>query len=473
MLTVLAHPDPERVGQRAWLAGAETPLSRATPDFGDGGPLRDPFISRKPVRITRSGALGVTISGKETRTGLRLDGVEVTGATTLAAARLAGGVVLELAGRVALLLHRRRTADEVGPTLGLLGVSEGIERLRREVLQVADLDVPVLVRGESGVGKELVARALHGGSPRKGAAYAAVNMAAVPSTLAASELFGHVRGAFSGAAGDRDGYFAQADGGTLFLDEVGDTPMDVQAMLLRALATGEIRPVGGPPRRVDVRVLAATDADLEASVTGGDFRAPLLHRLAGYRIDVPPLRTRREDIALLLYHFVAAELSTLGRALSGAFVPAALVTALTRYGWPGNVRELRNVARQLVIANRDAEVMEWSDTLSRLVGPEAPPDPERARYRKPDAVDEDELVAALKAHGFRLKPTAQALGVSRTALYGLIERSDRVRKATDLGRDEVRAALSRHGGDVQRAAERLKVSRQALAMRMNQLGIER
>ena len=481
MLTILAHPEPERVGERAWLGGAETDLSRAEPDFGGNGPLRDRYLSRKPVRISRAGALGVTVSARDTRMDLTVDGARVDGAVTLPAARLEDGVVLGLSERVALLLHRRKTQEEAGPTLGLLGVSEAVEAVRREVLQVADLDVPVLVRGESGVGKELVAQAIHAAGPRRSGPCQSVNMAAVPSTLAASELFGHVRGAFSGAAADHDGYFAQADGGTLFLDEVGDTPADVQAMLLRALETGEIRPVGGNARQVDVRLVAATDADLEGAVAAGRFRAPLLHRLSGYRIDIAPLRARRDDVGVLFFHFVRAELDAVGRpeALGDRaepFVPADLVTTLARSEWPGNVRQLRNVARQLVIANRHAEVMAWQAHVERLL-PTAPASvapeqaPAKARYRKAGEVEEEELLAALRANAFRLKPTAEALGISRTALYGLVEQSGRVRKAVDLEVEEVQTALASAAGDLDAAAMALEVSRQALSMRMGQLGL--
>ena len=199
--------------------------------------------------------------------------------------------MLLLAGRIVLVLHPMPPAParEV-EGLGLTGDSAAMAQVRADVRRVADLEVAVLLRGETGTGKELVARAIHRRSPRRSRPYLAVNMGAIPPALAAAELFGAARGAFTGADQRRTGYFSQAHGGTLFLDEIGETPPEVQVLLLRALETGEIQPVGAEaPRRVDVRVLAATDADLEAAIAAGRFRAPLLHRLNGYEIRLPAL----------------------------------------------------------------------------------------------------------------------------------------------------------------------------------------
>ncbi len=498
-LTILAHTDAARVGEVAVLS-TEAEVGRLAPIFappegGEGHPLLDRCLSRSPVRLTLD-AGAVRVEAGATPIEVEVDGVLCPGTTTIAADRLTQGVALCLSERVTLLLHRvpmvRQTASN---DLGLIGRSQGIEALRRDLKKVADLDVPVLIRGESGVGKELVARALHEESQRAGGAYVAVNMAAIPSSLAASELFGHERGAFSGADRKREGCFGRAHGGTLFLDEVGDTPGDVQPLLLRALESGEIQPVGAASvRRVDVRVLAATDANLEGSVGKGDFRLPLLQRLAGFQLRVPPLRERREDIGRLLVHFACAELDAMGQRdrlsphADPPFIPAALVARLARYEWPGNVRQLRNVVRQLVIAGRDALEAGWGLDVESLLPPAgaltgelhvqpvsgAPPvetAPPRKSYRKSADVTEDELLCALREHAYRLGPTAKALNVSRTRLYALVEASDRVRRATDLTRTEIERALQAEDGEIEGAAARLEVSGHALKIRLNALEI--
>ncbi len=341
------------------------------------------------------------------------------------------------------------------------------------------------------MGKELVARALHLNSSRSKGPFEAVNMAAIAPSLAASELFGHARGAFSGADRKHAGCFERAHGGTLFLDEVGDTPSDVQPMLLRTLETGEVMGVGASSaQRVDVRVVSATDADLDGGVERGAFRAPLLHRLAGFQIKVPPLRERREDIGRLFYHFVRGELERLGDlprlTAESAFpwVPVELVGILARYRWPGNVRQLRNVARQLVIASRGAERMVYERLLPELLpgreerpapspddtAPPASPTPVHKSYRSPQEVSEEELVETLRRFQWRLAPAAEALGLSRTAMYHRVEASARVRKAAEIPEAEVRETLAAHPGLADAAAS-LEVSEHALKIRMRALRI--
>ena len=495
LLTVLAHPDHSRVGDVVWLALGRTEISRLTPEFeppegGDRRALQDRFISRQPIILSVGDDGAVRLDPGTGRIELVADGRHVDRAERLDAGTLARGVVLELSDRVTLYLQTvTRDHAAWSESLGLVGHSPSMEAVRRQILQVADLDVPVLIRGESGVGKELVARAVHAASGRVDGPYEAVNMAAVPSTLAASELFGHEKGAFSGADRGRAGYFERADGGTLFLDEIGDTPPDVQAMLLRVLETGDVQRVGAErTRSVSVRVLAATDADLERATRTGEFRTPLFHRLAGYQIHVAPLRERRDDIGRLFHHFVRDELTALGAAhrldrhRETPWVPAALVARLARYDWGGNVRQLRNVTRQLVIANRDADEMSWQRHVQKLLPPtSARPErasvrvpahakPPRPVYRKPSDVAEDEVVEAMREHGWRLAPAAKALNISRTTLYALVEESTLVRKASDLSAAEIRAAVDLAGG-LTGAALQLEVSTHALKIRMSALGM--
>jgi len=498
-LTVLCHPDPGRVGEQAALPGLRRDgvelLSRLTPDFRtpDGDPrgsLADPRVSRQPLRLAPRPGGDLTIDAGTTRTRLTIAGADVDGTRKITAEELANGVVLVLGARVALLLHVLQPSVVRPPAFGMVGESAAILRLRREIERVADLRFPVLLRGESGTGKDLVAGAIHQAGPRRDRPYLAVNVAAIPASLAAAELFGAAKGAFSGADRRRPGYFERADGGTLFLDEVGEMPPEVQVLLLRALESREIQPVGAEaPQAVDVRVIAATDADLEQAIAGGRFKAPLLHRLASYEIVLPPLRERRDDLGRLFFHFLRQELAELGEPgrLAGdgrrPWVSAELVARLAAYDWPGNVRQLRNVVRQLAVASRGAEAMEVGSRVERMLAGEtgstisAPPPPAgktraaSGKYRDPSEVGEDELIAALAAHQFRLQPTAAALGVSRASLYVLIDACPRIRKASDLGREEIAAAAERCGGRVEAIAEELEVSKQGLKMRMKELGL--
>lgn len=229
-----------------------------------------------------------------------------------------------------------------GPEGDILGRSAVIQSLLQEIGVVAEADLPVLLMGETGVGKERFARRLHALSRRNRAALIQVNCAALPETLAESELFGHVRGAFSGASTDRPGRFEAAHGGTLFLDEVGELPLAVQAKLLRALQNGEIQRLGEDrPRQVDVRVIAATNRHLRDSVKEGRFRADLYHRLSVYPIHIPPLRERGTDVLLLAGHFLELNRARLGaRSLR---LSADAEEAMCKYHWPGNIRELEHV----------------------------------------------------------------------------------------------------------------------------------
>ncbi|MFO7563717.1 MAG: sigma 54-interacting transcriptional regulator [Enhygromyxa sp.] len=503
ILTIIAHPDPARVPSQLRLAGTLA-LSRSSPNFtqlsdGHPRPLGDRYLSRSPIIVKPEGD-SVWIIPND-KIDVEADGDLLSEPTRFRRDDLERGVVLLLHGRVALLLHLG--ADQPprdDRDLGLVGCSAEIARVRADIRMVGDLRVPVLIRGESGTGKELIARAIHRESPRVERHYEALNMATLSPALAASELFGHVRGAFTGADRNYEGCFTRAHGGTLFLDEIGETPIDTQAQLLRVLETHDVRPVGGSAtRQVDVRVIAATDADLESAVRQGGFREALLQRLAGFRILVPPLRERRVDIGPLIYHFVRHELESVGAPErlrpvdeDQPWLSAATVARLARYHWPGNVRELRNVVRQLVIAGRFQAEMSLGSDLEALLRPldlatsraiaqgqvdlqtQDTLDPSQLRsprYRAPGEVDEDELIATLRTHGYRLAPTAKALNLSRTSLYALVEQSSRIRKAADLDRAQIEAALAAAGNKRSAAAMALEVSAHALKLRMRALGM--
>jgi transcriptional regulator with GAF, ATPase, and Fis domain len=300
---------------------------------------------------------------------------------------------------------------------GLAGRSEAMRRTLHLVARVSGSDVPVLVVGESGTGKELLARAIHETGTRKRAAFVTENCGAVPEALLESILFGHKRGAFTGATNTRAGLFEIADGGTLFLDEIGEMSPPMQAKLLRVLQDGEIRPVGGDrTRHVDVRILAATHRDLEGMVKAGLFREDLFYRLNVVRIDVPPLRERAEDIPALVSYLIEKHAG--GRAVR---VTRAAMDRLAVYPWPGNVRQLENEVRRVLVLGGD-----------RVDAPDLSPEIWKgAQARRGSGVDlrsrldslEAELVqeALDKTHGNQTK-AAEMLGVSRFGLQKMIKR---------------------------------------------------
>ena len=519
-LTILAHSDPERVGDRLVLpaiaAGREVLLARLEPSFPrprtlKSAPLGDRSISRRPIRLVPTPD-GIAVDVSTSRTSVTVDGVRVEERRAVSSAEIQRGVVLQVGRRVVLLLHvSPLSAVREDHDLGLVGENAELARVRQEIRRLASLDLPVLLRGATGTGKELVARALHETGARRERPFVAINMATVAPSLAASELFGATRGAFTGAAREKVGLFQHAEGGTLFLDEIGETPSEVQPMLLRALESHEILPVGAvEPRRIDVRVVAATDAELGHAIEAGDFRAPLLHRLSGYLIRLPSLAERREDIGRLLYFFLRQELAKMGQAPLTAdedppWPPAETVAFLAARPWPGNVRQLRNIARWLAVTGRTLssdeltkrlkETLEGSDIPfastgtepRRSSGPETAagqtgrpevgspdttvPQPGRRKLRKPSEVGEDELLAALRKHRFKINATAEALGVSRANLYRLIDDCPKIRKAVELTPDEIEQAAARHGGELDAVAGELEVSLRGLKRRMTELGL--
>ncbi|MBD7922238.1 sigma-54-dependent transcriptional regulator [Xanthomonas bonasiae] len=302
-------------------------------------------------------------------------------------------------------------AEDAG---ALLGHSAAMRTVHKRIGLAAASDLPVLVSGETGTGKELVARALHRASARAGAAFVAVNCAAIPAELIESELFGYRKGAFSGAVADRPGLIREADGGTLFLDEIGDMPLPMQAKLLRFLQEGEVSPLGGRgAQKVDVRVVAATHRELAQLVADGRFRSDLRYRLNVVPIELPPLRERGDDIVLLAQHFLE-EGASAPRTLS-----AAAQARLRAYPWPGNVRELRNAMQRCQVLVRTPTI-EAHDLDEVLAGDAAATSAETPALTLPDAIAQLErqmIQAALtQAQGNRAE-AARRLGIHRQLLY--------------------------------------------------------
>jgi len=312
---------------------------------------------------------------------------------------------------------------------GIVGKSQAMKDVVAMLERIAPSDVPILIEGESGTGKDLLARAAHAMSRRAAGPYVALNMSAIPENLAEAELFGHEKGAFTGAEQARAGFFAEAEGGTLFLDELGLLPPPLQPKLLRVLQDGEYIPVGSrKPRKGNVRVIAATNEDLARNVKEGKFREDLWFRLRVVPVRLPPLRERREDIPLLVDHFVQKHALRLGRP---PLAPdAAAMRALLDHAWPGNIRELEHaIERGLLLARSDAITV--PDLPPELSAPAAQSDQGGAegRYRKArDAWERKFLEDLLREAGGNVAKAAELAGVHRSTLYEKLTRYGLVEK---------------------------------------------
>ena len=297
---------------------------------------------------------------------------------------------------------------------GMRTGSTKMSELFHLIERVATSDAGVLIRGETGTGKELVARAIHELSERRDRPFEALNCATLSADMLASELFGHVRGAFTGAVRDRRGLLRRCNGGTLFLDEIAEMPLDIQAQLLRVLQERRFVPLGGSePVEVDIRVLSATHKSLREAARLGEFREDLMYRVRVVPIYLPPLRARDDDVSVLLWHFIS-QLNDSGRRLIMR-VEADAEEALRRYPWPGNVRELRNAVEHAFVIGTGA-TLTLSDLPPELRGIE----PESAGQLS----ERERLLQALNAHRWNRNKAADALGISRTTLWRKIREHD-------------------------------------------------
>ena len=324
---------------------------------------------------------------------------------------------LEVERMRAEVLRLRSALETTYAFDGIVGKSPVMQSVFTLIQRAAESDITVLIQGESGTGKELVSRMIHGNSARKKSPLVAINCAAIPETLIESELFGHERGAYTGAAGRRAGQFEAAHGGTVLLDEIGDMPLALQAKLLRFLEERELRRVGGTETiPIDVRVIAATNRDLEGAVKAGEFRADLFFRLAVFPLVLPPLREHREDIPLLAAHFIEECDEGPGATVNG-ISPAALQRLLA-YDWPGNVRELRNAIERALLL----------ETTDRLQVDSLPPEvaaTATSRWGAPDStgvvplaqIERRAIRHALEASNHNVADAARALGINRATLY--------------------------------------------------------
>ena len=298
---------------------------------------------------------------------------------------------------------------------GLIAQSRAMHSVLDLVERVAPTDATVLIQGESGTGKEVIAKAVHHASPRAARPFVAVNCGAVPETLLESELFGYMRGAFTGASVTKLGLFEEADGGTLFLDEIAEMPAALQVKLLRVLQSGEVRRLGATQAAtIDVRVIAATNGDLAALISEGKFREDLFYRLNVIQIMLPPLRDRREDIPALAEHFLSRSGGKLGRTLR---LSADAVERLLRYAWPGNVRELENAIERAAILAR-SEVLEPDDLPPHVAAAlQLGPSPALPRQTTLAEAERTHILQTIERFGRNHSGAAEALGIGRTTLW--------------------------------------------------------
>ncbi|MFK8047687.1 MAG: sigma 54-interacting transcriptional regulator [Halioglobus sp.] len=507
LLSIAFHPETDRIGEsimlpldrgtNQWHLGRGTPLfSRQSKAESNILPraLDDMYISRKTLQLDYSDGT-VVLCRESTACRCQVDGTELENRLILSSESLNAGVSLFLANRILLVLRELSTEDfselagEIATTLR--GSGPYISSLKRQIQRAAASDVDVLIRGETGTGKELVASAIHANSHRADSDMISVNMSAIPVALAPSALFGSAKGSFTGASGKSAGYFEQAENGVLFLDEIGDTPLEVQAQLLRVLQQREIQPVGGAIKKIDCRVIAATDAPIDE---GSDFKTALRHRLAGCEIVLRPLREHPEDVGELLWFFIRNYLSettteiTLPDPESDRLEVAAwaeMFHVFVRYGWPGNVRQLANFARQVSLASESALVFpphlrrELTAALESdgeiYIDSDLDPELEEGIAEQPGTVnrsediDDQSFLAAMATARYEPKAAANILGISRTAVYRRIDESQQLRKAAEIPQDEVQRTFDACGGDLSKTALSLRVSRVGLRSRVSSL----
>lgn len=488
LLTIVFHPDTTRIGNRANLGSISAEKSRIvgrrsphfSPDESTGQALDDLYISREALCVCReNGAITLKRSASSSR--VSVGGQEMTCECRLDEAQLERGVCIVLGGRIVLLLHRvvHCVVEQSHHDMerSLLGNSVYMANLREQISRLAITDVDVLIRGETGTGKELVAKALHAASDRASVDLVAVNMAAIPASLAPSILFGSARGAYSGADKASRGYFEQAEGGILFLDEVGDTPEEIQPQLLRALQQREIQVVGGSIRSVNVRVISATDALLDNQSC--NFKAALRHRLSQSEITLLPLRKHAEDVGTLFWFFIKIHFDSFGRTkllpTEQSSAPdiarwADLFSRFVMYAWPGNIRELSNFSQQIAVASGatlrvpSSIIQQVSSKQNIAVHEEAPPF--QIRVAAPKKYSAQEFMQCFEKARFEVSPAARQMGLSRQAIYRRIEDTPGLCLADELQRCDIQQALDRFNGDVEAAAMSLKVSFSALQARL-------
>ena len=473
-LTICWHPDESRIGEQFISTdfANKIELNRYFPVFqktgGEGLPIGHGAVSRDPVRIERSDQNRITITPPSSKMIVEVNGNSVTEPISFQSEETANGIILALGRSVIICLHWMRSLPKMNTIPGVIGVSDAAIHLRDQIRQIAGTSMPVLLLGETGTGKEVAAQAIHRLSARQHLPMVSVNMAALNESLAAADLFGAARGAYTGAQQTRKGYFSEASGSSLFLDEIGNTPSAIQPMLLRVLETGEYRPLGASQdMRSDARLITATDQDLYSV----QFNQALLRRLESFVIHLPPLRERREDIGVLIVHL--RQQTGIG---SQQVLPFEIISELMLYSWPGNIRQLSHVLRRILIALQSGE----NPRLASLVQSYAPhhdsainithsTPPGSASQAKPSAprkrlheLSEDDVTRAMIENDWYIQGAAQALGISRPSMYKLLDQHSQIRRPEQIAHHELQTVLQLHKMNIELSAAELKTPSEAL-----------
>lgn len=482
-LTIIWHPELERIGEQTIVTGQSLHLSRYHPLFCQpeqpGLPLGHGGISRSPLELSIDVQGSVTIAVPAGRMLVELDGKEIQGNHYVQPDQISNGAILGLGRAVLLCLHWLTVLPKHNAIEGLIGVGSSTQKVRDLIRQVATTDATVLLLGETGTGKEVVAQAIHSLSMRKHKPLVSVNMAALNDDLAAADLFGAAKGAYTGAQTARNGFFQEAEDATLFLDEVGNAPTSVQPMLLRVLETGDYRPLGATKDlTTTARIIAATDQDLY----GGGFNPALLRRLESFVINLPPLRNRREDVGVLIAHLMQSP--SLAN-IANKNLSFTLLTQFATYDWPGNIRQLRHFLKRVLLGIAANEPPSFSSLidipLQRITYsaeptnaylPPTPSSTEKQTRKKLNELSDEDVIKALEANEWNIQSAAQALGISRPSMYKLIEANSKIRRVEKISVEEIQQAWKAANNDLEVCASILKTPAEALRRNLRGQGIE-
>lgn len=493
-LTIAWHPDPTRIGEQfiGTTAAGMIELNRFMPLFrhvnSDPLPIGHGGVSRDPLRIVRDDDDGISICPPTSRMVVEVNGEEIQEARYLTAEQIAAGVILTLGRAVFICIHWMQCLPKNNPVDGFIGVGSSAIFTRDLIRLASTNDNTVLLLGETGTGKEVAAQAVHNLSKRASSKMVSVNMAALNESLAAADLFGASKGAYTGAQNSRDGYFSEAQNSTLFLDEIGNTPATVQPMLLRVLENGEYRPLGATrDARSTARLITATDQDLYHT----NFNHALVRRLESFIIRIPPLRARREDIGLLICHL--AKRSDFAQ-VNLALIPPGLISDLLNFEWPGNIRQLSNVIKRTLLSlqmgeyphltkmveapivhvTKSAELRKASPNVPAsavpppTTNPITPVNTERKKLRD---LTEQDVIDAMNRHDWTIQYAADELGVSRPSMYKLIEANSQIRRIEQIPTEEIRQQLIASDNQVELCAAQLKTPSEALRRHLKGLGL--
>lgn len=500
VITIAWHPDSQRIGEQfmGTTEASLVELNRFHPLFKhfDSEALGIGYsgISREPVRIVRNSNNDITITPPNSRMVVEINGEQILGPITLSKEQIDAGLILGLGRTVLLCFHWMRCLPKQNPVKGFLGIGEAAVRTRDLIRQAATTDSAVLLLGETGTGKEVAAQAIHALSKRSQHKITSINMAALNESLAAADLFGAVKGAYTGAQTTRAGLFSEAQNSTLFLDEIGNTPATIQPMLLRVLESGEYRPLGAQKdSQSSARLITATDQDLYDS----NFNQALLRRLESFIIKLPPLRARREDIGLLLVDILKSNPET---EITLSSIPSNLITELMIYDWPGNVRQLIHVFNRILLAYKNGEAPTLNSlidmsakrsSISSVASSLAPLDSTTMAQFNADAkgksvpknvgmvtervrlaeLSEDDVIKAMEKNFWTIQYAAQDLGISRPSMYKLLEANTQIRRAEQITLEELSKAIADCKGEVEPCASMLKTPSEALRRHLRGLGL--